>query len=237
MRRGLCVAAAFLCFASMALEDKLAQLRAFREGSGRETKLFPLGCANTTTFTCQIEGKSSERVTLQRNFTIELIPEWSPFGVERVANLVCGGWFDGSVFYRALKNFVVQWGLHSRSEESAWKAGFIARYGERTFDDVWKMIQDEPVAHSNVRGTLTFAMGGKNTRTRQLFLNLKNNKFLDNQNFSPVGRVVQGMESVDAIYTGYKDGEGQVGAYREGKDKLLTNFPLMWQISKCDMAS
>ena len=47
----------------------------------------------------------------------------------------------------------------------------------------WKgnAIKDDPVLHSNIRGTFTFATSGKDTRSNQIFFNLVDNSFLDNQ--------------------------------------------------------
>ena len=63
------------------------------------------------------------------------------------------------------------------------------------------------MVESNRRGTITFAKtGAPNSRATQFFINFKNNSNLDRMGFSPFGKVVEGMEAVDAIY---KVGEGQ----------------------------
>ena len=64
-------------------------------------------------------------------------------------------------------------------------------------------IKDDPVMTSNKRGTVTFATSGKDSRTTQIFVNLKDNAFLDKMGFSPVGEVIEGMDVVDTIYSGY----------------------------------
>ena len=54
-------------------------------------------------------------------------------------------------------------------------------------------------------------------RTTQLFINFQDNINLDDQGFAPVGKVVKGMEVVDAIYSGYGEGP-QGGGQGPGPD-------------------
>lgn len=48
-----------------------------------------------------------------------------------------------------------------------------------------------------------------------MFINLVNNAYLDSQGFAPIGRIVQGLEFIDSIYSGY--GEGGTGSGTDGK--------------------
>ena len=54
-----------------------------------------------------------------------------------------------------------------------------------------------------MRGTLAFAQSDPNTRATEIFINLADNAGLDAQNFTPFAKVVQGMEVVDKLYSGY----------------------------------
>jgi peptidyl-prolyl cis-trans isomerase A (cyclophilin A) len=78
---------------------------------------------------------------------------------------------------------------------------------------------------------VSFAAGGPNSRTTELFINLRDNPDLDELGFVPVGRVVEGMEFVDQFYAGYGDGpprgEGPYAAMAQarGNAYLTEEFP------------
>jgi peptidyl-prolyl cis-trans isomerase A (cyclophilin A) len=133
--------------------------------------------------------------TSKGNFVIEVNRSWAPFGADRFYELVQSGFYDEARFFRVLKGFVVQWGLNK----------------DPAVSNRWRMMQivDDPVKESNRRGTITFATGGPNTRTTQVFINLADNRRLDASGFSPFGRVVEGMDVVDSLYGGYGEGEPQ----------------------------
>jgi peptidyl-prolyl cis-trans isomerase A (cyclophilin A) len=147
---------------------------------------------------------------------------WAPNGAPRVAEAVAAGYYDGARFFRALRGFVIQWGIAADTAQSKrWSA---------------RSIPDDTVRESNRRGTVTFAAGGANTRTVQLFVNLRDNARLDAMRFAPVGEVVRGMDVVDALHTGYGEAapsgkgpsQGKIGA--EGEAYLARDFPLLDQI-------
>jgi cyclophilin family peptidyl-prolyl cis-trans isomerase len=62
---------------------------------------------------------------------------------------------------------------------------------------------------------VAYAMTGPDTRTTQLYINLADNQRLDAEGFSPIGRVVEGMDVVDRLYAGYDETAG--GGMRAGK--------------------
>ena len=72
-----------------------------------------------------------------------------------------------------------------------------------------------------------------NTRTTQLFVNFVDNSRLDGMGFSPFGQVVEGMEVVDQLYSGYGEGapngngpaQGMI-QYR-GNAYLNEGFPML----------
>ncbi len=132
-------------------------------------------------------------VTPKGEFVVEVTRAWSPLGADRFYNLVKNGFFTNAAFFRVISGFMVQFGL------SAWPEV------NRAWREV--RIQDDPVKESNKRGMLSFAMGGPNTRTSQVFINFGDNSRLDGMAFSPFGKVLDsGMEVVDKLYAGYGEG-------------------------------
>jgi peptidyl-prolyl cis-trans isomerase A (cyclophilin A) len=151
------------------------------------------------------------------DFVVEVHREWSPAGADRFYNLVSNGYYDGTRFFRVLEDFIAQWGIHGDPEVSwAW--------AEAT-------IPDDPVVQGNVRGTITYAMGGPNTRTTQVFINFKDNAYLDSSGFAAFGEVVEGMDVVDSLYKGYGEGAPQGNGpeqwmiHQDGNTYLESNFP------------
>jgi homoserine O-acetyltransferase len=69
-------------------------------------------------------------------------------------------------------------------------------------------------------------MTGPNTRSTQLYINLVDNSRLDTQGFAPIGQVVEGMEVVDKLYSGY--GETSGGGMRGGKQAKLFEEGNAW---------
>ncbi len=131
--------------------------------------------------------------TSKGSFVVEVRREWAPLGADRFYSLVKGGFYDGVRFFRVLDGFVAQFGIHGDPQvNAAWRAA-------RIFDDA--------VKQKNARGTVTFATSGPDSRTTQVFINYRDNSRLDGMGFAPFGAVVEGMDVVDALYSGYGEGK------------------------------
>jgi peptidyl-prolyl cis-trans isomerase A (cyclophilin A) len=83
------------------------------------------------------------------------------------------------------------------------------------------------VTHINRTGSLSFATAGPNTRTTQVFINLKTNQTLDDQGFAPFAQIVDGQSVVDKIYGGYGEQADQNAIRLQGNAYLLKSFPKM----------
>ncbi len=161
--------------------------------------------------------------TTRGDFEVMLRKSWAPRGAERVGALVLANYYDGARFFRALKGFVVQWGIAADTAMTRTWSG--------------RRIADDTVRHSNRRGTVTFGAGAEpNTRSVHLFINLRDNARLDATRFAPVGEVVRGMDVVDQLYTGYGEaapagrGPSQRDMAQQGEALLAKDFPLLDQI-------
>ena len=153
-------------------------------------------------------------------FVIKVTRAWAPNGADRFYNLVKNGFYDEARFFRAVPNFMVQFGLHANP----------------TVTKVWQSARIPPdkVTQSNRKGFITFAMGATpDTRTTQVFINFRNNTNLDGMGFAPFGEVVSGIEVVDKIYTGYGEGAPhgvwmpQARVAAEDKAYLIKTFTKM----------
>lgn len=157
--------------------------------------------------------------TSKGEFVVEVTRDWSPAGADRFYNLVKHGFFNDVRFFRAIKGFMVQFGIS----------------GDPALSAVWREanIPDDPVKQSNKRGFVTFAKTGMpNSRSTQIFINYSDgNARLDEMGFSPFGKVVKGMEVVDMLYTEYGEGApGGLGPNQgriqmEGNKYLDAEFP------------
>ena len=166
--------------------------------------------------------------TTKGDFVIEVHRDWSPLGADRFYNLVKLGYFTDVAFFRVVKGFMVQFGIH----------------GDPALNRVWRRatINDDPAAkHSNTRGMVTFATAGPNMRTTQLFINYANNSRLDAMGFTPFGKVVEGMKVVDAIDGTYGEGAPagngpeQEQIQRQGNVYLKAQFPKLDYIKRATL--
>ena len=114
----------------------------------------------------------------------------APVSVENFLTYVESGHYDGTIFHRVIKDFMIQGGGYS--------------------DDMRKKATLPPIKNEadnglkNLRGTIAMARTRDvNSATSQFFINVKDNAFLDHGardfGYAVFGKVVSGMDVVDAI--------------------------------------
>ena len=161
------------------------------------------------------------------DFLVEAHRDWAPVGADRFHALVQAGFYDDTRFYRVIDGFMAQFGIN----------------GDPYVNQVWKeeFLLDEPPTESNTRGRLSFAKGGPHSRTTELFVNFVNNSRLDPLGFAPFAEVVEGMDVVDLIYSGYGEGPPNgAGPYAamiqaRGNAYLDAEFPQLTRILRASV--
>ena len=136
----------------------------------------------------KVERNMVKLETSMGNIVIELNEQAAPVTVKNFLGYVEEGFYDGTIFHRAIPNFMIQAG------------GFTAEMERK---QPHAPIKNE-FKLSNVRGTIAMAKSGgdPDSATCQFFISLTDNsRNLDNQNggFPVFGKVVEGMDVVDAI--------------------------------------
>jgi len=162
--------------------------------------------------------------TSQGDFMVEANRAWAPRGVDRFHELLRMRYFDQGRFFRVVPGFVAQFGVHR----------------DFKVHDVWRefYIVDDPPNQKNLRGTLSYAKSGPNTRATEIFINLADNKALDDENFVPFAKVVEGMDVVDRFYAGYGEMRPQgknidpTRVEGEANEYLVQRFPRLDFIKK-----
>ena len=159
-------------------------------------------------------------------FVIQVTRDWAPLGADRFYNLVKNGYYDDVRFFRAIKGFMVQFGINGDpAVNAAWRP---ARIGV------------DPVKQGNKPMYITYAMGASpDTRTTQVFINYGDNSAsLDKLGFAAFGQVVEGSDVVMKINTEYGEGAPrgkgpeQGRAQMEGNAYMTKEFPRLDYIKK-----
>jgi cyclophilin family peptidyl-prolyl cis-trans isomerase len=161
--------------------------------------------------------------TSKGDFVVEVHRDWAPIGADRFFNLVRLGFYDDTRVFRIRAGVFAQFGLS----------------GDPAINAVWyeRTVPDDPPSHQHTRGRIFFAMRGPDDRTTQAVIDLRDNLDYYEQGFVPFGEVVEGMDVVDSLYSGY--GESAGGGMRagnqgqivtEGNAHLDADFPQLDEI-------
>ncbi|HVH71175.1 MAG TPA: peptidylprolyl isomerase [Candidatus Dormibacteraeota bacterium] len=165
--------------------------------------------------------------TTRGDFVMTVTRAWAPIGADRFYNLVKHHFYDNMVVFRAVPGFVVQFGISSYpAVSSAWRNA---------------NIKDDRVTQSNKRGFVTYAKtSAPNSRSTQIFINFKDNSFLDSQGFAPFGVIdAAGMKVVEMLYDQYGDQptSEQDQIERAGKAYLDSKYPKLDVIKHATLVS
>ncbi|MFT7311841.1 MAG: peptidylprolyl isomerase [Paracoccaceae bacterium] len=128
--------------------------------------------------------------------TIELLSDVAPLHCARIKELARAGAYDGVIFHRVIDGFMAQTGdvEHGKEGGETRRAGT----GGSEFPDVQAEFSKLP----HDRGTIGAARSANpNSANSQFFINFSDNSFLNGQ-YTVYGRVISGMEHVDAIARG-----------------------------------
>lgn len=166
--------------------------------------------------------------TTKGDFDIEVHKVWSPKAADRLYNLIKSGYYNNTTFYRVVPNFVAQFGPV-----------------DPVYTKPWKKIKvpDEKVLHSNKKGTLSFARSGKESRGFDLFINLRDNPYLDTINFEGVkgypafGTVTKGMDVVTQLYSGYGETTLEYERFYTNQQRLRRAYPKLDLIKEAYITS
>ncbi len=168
--------------------------------------------------------------TTKGDFIMEITRALSPEGADRLYQLIVSGFYNNNSLFRVQKGYVVQFGIGDIRE--------VNYFWDK------KPIYDEPVQTSNLKGTVSYARDGLNSRTSQLFINLKDNYKLDTVNFNglrgfpPVGKVISGFEVIENLYGGYgfEPANYQDSVMIYGNSYLKKKFPELDYIIEASIA-
>jgi cyclophilin family peptidyl-prolyl cis-trans isomerase len=166
--------------------------------------------------------------TTKGNVVLEVTRSLAPRGADRFYHLVECGFYDNSRFFRVIAGRFAQFGIA----------------GDPAIAQIWQNARfpDDPVGGSNVRGTFAFAMTGPDARTTQIYINTGDQSRLDAMGFAPLGKVVEGMDVVDHLYSGYAERSGggmraghQGKLFEEGNAYIDREFPLLDKLLRASM--
>ncbi len=118
---------------------------------------------------------------------IRLMPDWAPDHVERIKRLTRQGFYDGVIFHRVIEGFMAQTGDPTGTGQ-----------GGSDLPDLEEEFNPMP----HVRGTVSMARAQSEDSANSQFFIVFFPRFSLDQNYTNFGRVIAGMDAVDAINRG-----------------------------------
>ncbi len=145
---------------------------------------------------------------------IELLPAIAPLHVERIVTLTNEGLYNGVVFHRVIDGFMAQTGdvKNGNADKDGYNLGMAGTGGSDLPN-----VQAEFNSESFVRGVVGAARSSDpNSFNSQFFITTDDASFLNGQ-YTVFGKVVSGMEAVDALEKGPESQNGAVA----NPDKII----------------
>jgi len=144
---------------------------------------------NTTTLT--VPKPQVDIETSLGSIVLELDPEAAPITVNNFLNYANTGFYRNTLFHRVISEFMIQGGGYT--------AGMVKKDGQKD-----PIVLESNNGLSNLRGTVAMARTSEaKSATSEFFINHADNLYLNYSSASPgyavFGRVVKGMDVVDAI--------------------------------------
>ncbi len=157
--------------------------------------------------------------TTKGDFVLEAYRRWSPFGVDRLYQLVLTGYYNNTSFFRVEPNYVVQFGISDDIEMNV-------------FWDT-KKLRDETPLQLQKKAMVSFVRDRANSRTTQLFINMKDNPALDTsiregvRGYTPIGKIIKGMDVLMRLNGKYGRSIAAIqdSIYLYGNAYLTEHFP------------
>ena len=122
-----------------------------------------------------------------KRVAIRLMPEWAPNHVERIKTLARQGFYDGVIFHRVIEGFMAQTGDPTGTGQ-----------GGSELPDL--QAEFNPMPH--VRGTVSMARAQAEDSANSQFFIVFYPRFSLDKKYTNFGRVIAGMDAVDAIHRG-----------------------------------
>lgn len=124
-----------------------------------------------------------------KKIEIELCPDAAPLTVENFRKLVSEGFYDGLIFHRVIKGFMIQGGDPTGTGMGGSKNRIKGEFAANGVNNTL----------SHQRGVISMARSSSfDSASSQFFIMHADGSFLDGQ-YAAFGRVVSGMETVDEI--------------------------------------
>ncbi|KAJ1427672.1 cyclophilin-like domain-containing protein [Ochromonadaceae sp. CCMP2298] len=168
--------------------------------------------------------------TTKGPLTIEIHRDWAPLGADRFVELVKDNFFTDIAFFRCVKGFLTQFGISDKPDKKHWHRA---------------TIPDDPNLGLGIKKQyVSFAGGGANTRSTQMFIAFEDLDFLGKEPWeTPFGVVVEGAGTLKKLYKSYGDippfgnGPDQQEIHLQGNAYIRTLFPQTDFLIECAMVS